>query len=278
MQRLTLLLLVFFYQSAKAQELYVFTEPASNMAAKSFGFRLNNYLMNETYSGKLNYMLMPEVMWGASKRIMIHGEAIFGTQSRDDGFVTNPGQRFVLEGGSFYAKYRFYSVDEVHSHFRVAAFGRYSFNNSYIHEYAINLTGHNSGYEGGIVATKLINKVALSASGSYLHVLDNGKEKFLYGNKSRNAVNYTLSFGKLMLPKEYTSFNQTNVNLMLEMLGQTNLNKGYTYIDIAPSVQFIFLSKMRVDVGYRHPLVTKLHRTTTKGVLLRLEYNIFNAY
>jgi hypothetical protein len=109
-------------------------------------------------------------------------------------------------------------------------------------------------------------------------VLDNGKEKFLYGNKSRNAVNYTLSFGKLMLPKEYTSFNQTNVNLMLEMLGQTNLNKGYTYIDIAPSVQFIFLSKMRVDVGYRHPLVTKLHRTTTKGVLLRLEYNIFNAY
>jgi hypothetical protein len=111
-----------------------------------------------------------------------------------------------------------------------------------------------------------------------LHAQDNGSEKFLFGNKSRNAVNYTLSVGKLMLPKEYTSFKQTNLNLMLEILGQTNLNKGYSYLDIAPSVQFIFLSRIRFDAGYRYPLVTKLHRTSTKGFLLRLEYNIFNAY
>lgn len=268
MQRLIMLLLIFSSQLATAQELFVYTEPASNMATKSIGFRLNNFFMDDLHSSKTEYMLIPEIMWGASKRIMVHADV----------FLSNRNNGFVAEGGSIYTKYRFYSVDDVHSHFRMAAYGRYSFNNTYVHQNAIDLYGHNTGYEGGIVATKLINKIAVSASGSYLHAQDNGSEKFLYGNKSRNAVNYTLSVGKLMLPKEYTSFNQTNINLMVEMLGQTNLNKGYSYLDIAPSVQFIFLSRMRIDVGYRHPLITKLHRTSPEGFLLRLEYNIFNAY
>ncbi|MEO6541592.1 MAG: hypothetical protein ABIN74_11390, partial [Ferruginibacter sp.] len=278
MMKLILVLLVFSVSAATAQELYVYTEPASNMAAKSFGFRLTNYLMDEQNSNKINYKMVPEVMWGASKRIMVHVAAILGNSNRDDGFVSDPKQNFVAEGGSFYLKYRFYSTDEVQTHFRVAAFGKYSINNSHIHEYAINLGSNNSGYEGGLIATKLMKKVALSASGSFLHAQDNGIEKFLFGNKSRNAVDYTLSVGKLMLPKDYTGYKQTNLNLMLEMLGQTNLNKGYSYLDIAPSIQFIFLSRMRFDAGYRYPLVTKLPRTSTKGFLLRLEYNIFNAY
>jgi len=43
-----------------------------------------------------------------------------------------------------------------------------------------------------------------------------------------------------MLLREYTSYNQTNMNLMLELLGQVNMNTGYSFFDIAPSVQFIF--------------------------------------
>jgi len=278
MRRLILVIFIFGFQSVAAQELFVFTEPASNMAAKSIGFRATNYLVDDDYSSNTVYMLMPEVMWGVSKKLMIHANVFLSNRKQVDGFITNPKQQFLLEGGSVYAKYRFYSADDVHSHFRMAVYTRYSFNNSHIHEYAINLTGGNSGYEGGLIATKLINKVAISASASFLHAQDNGSKKFLFGNKSRNAVNYTLSVGKLMLPKEYTGFKQTNVNLMLEMLGQTNLNKGYSYLDIAPSVQFIFFSRIRFDAGYRYPLVTKLHRTASKGFLLRLEYNIFNAY
>ncbi|MEO7305989.1 MAG: hypothetical protein ABIR78_07985, partial [Ferruginibacter sp.] len=269
MMRLILLLFVFSVNTATAQELYVYTEPASNMAAKSFGFRATNYLMDDQYSNKINYMLVPEVMWGASKKIMVHAAAFLGDQNKADDFITDPEQNLVVEGGSVYLKYRVYSTDGVQTHFRVAAFGRYSFNNSHIHEYAINLNSHNSGYEGGIIATKLMKKVAISASGSFLHALDNGNEKFLFGNKSRNAVDYTLSVGKLMLPKEYTGYKQTNLNLMLEMLGQTNLNKGYSYLDIAPSVQLIFLSRIRFDAGYRYPLVSELHRTSSKGFLLR---------
>lgn len=265
---LMFLVLLTGLQAAYAQELFTFTEPASNMAAKSMGLRLNNYFMKDLHADKVNYHLLPEVMWGVSKKIMIHAEA----------FLSNRDNRFVAEGGSAYIKYRFFSADEVHSHLRLAAFGRASFNNSYIHQPAIDFFGHSSGYETGIVATKLIYKTAVSASVSGLHATDNGSEKFLYGDKSRNAVNYTLSVGRLILPKEYTSYKQTNLNLMFELLGQTNTAYGYNYLDAAPSAQVIINSRMRIDAGYRFPLISKLHRTAPKGALLRLEYNLFNVF
>ena len=268
MKRLILLLLVFCFEKATAQELFVFTEPASNMAAKSFGLRLNNFLMNETGTNKTNYHLIPEIMWGASKHTMVHAEM----------FLSNRNKGFIAEGGAVYAKYRFYSVDDVHSHFRLAAFGRYSFNNSDVHQQAIDLNGHNSGYEGGFIATKLTGKVAVSATASYLHALDNNKEKFIYGDKNRNAVNYTFSVGKLMLPKDYTGYKQTNVNLMIEVLGQANLYNGHSFLDVGPSLQFIFLSRMRLDAAYRIPVIKDLSKTAPGGIFVRLEYNIFNAY
>ena len=106
-----LLILIFFSSRLNAQELFVFTEPASNMAAKSIGFRLNNYLMREP--GKNNYHLLPEIMVGLSKKIMVHGEL----------FLSNRDNSFKYEGGSLYLKYRFFSIDDIHSHFRMAAYG-----------------------------------------------------------------------------------------------------------------------------------------------------------
>ncbi|MBP6432774.1 MAG: hypothetical protein KA319_13500 [Ferruginibacter sp.] len=254
--------------TVKAQELFSFTEPASNMAAKSIGVRLNNYFMKDIHENKINYHVLPEVMVGLSKKIMIHAEA----------FLSNRDNKLTAEGGGFYMKYRFYSSDDIHSHFRLATYGRYSFNNTAVHQPAIDLLGHNSGYEIGIVATKLINKVAISSSISTLHASDNGSNKFIYGNNNRNAVNYTLSVGKLLLPKEYTSYKQTNVNAMLELLGQTNVYAKESFLDIAPVVQFIINSRLRIDAGYRIPINTKLHRTAAEGGLLRIEYNFFNVF
>lgn len=266
--RLILLLLLFSFQSATAQELFVFTEPASNMPAKSLGFRANNYLMSNGSIGRVNYHLVPEFMWGVSKKLMFSTEA----------FLSNRNKRFTVEGGALYTKYRFYSTDALHNHFRMSLFGRYSFNSSDIHQNAIDLNGHNSGYEGGMVATKLVKRVAVSAAVSYLHALDNRKEKFLYSSTRRNAVNYSLSAGRLMLPKEYVNYKQTNLNLMLEFLGQTNMGSGRSFIDMAPSVQLIFLSRIRVDAGYRFPLLEILDRSSPRGFLIRLEYHIFNIY
>lgn len=215
------------------------------------------------------YMAAPEVMLGISKSIMLHGEV----------FLSNRNDGFKADGGTVYVKYRFFSEDEVHSHFRMAAYIRGSINNTHIHQPAIDMLGMNSGVETGFIATKLQNKVAVSAGVSHLYAADNSKDnKFYYGNKNRHAIGYTLSAGRLMLPKEYTSYNQTNVNLMAELLGQTNIATGKTFIDLAPSVQFIFHSRMRLDLGYRFALVKKLERTSEDGALVRLEYNIFNAF
>lgn len=263
-----LLVVLFFLLSyaIKAQELFVFTEPASNMAAKSVGVRLNNMLMKNRHTGNNEYHLIPELMFGLSKKLMIHLDA----------FSSNTAGQFDVEGASVYAKYRFYSIDDVHSHFRMAAFWRYSLNNSLLHDAAINLYGNNSGYEGGVVATQLINKVALSANASVVHALDNGKN--IFGKDFRNAFNYSFSIGKLMLPTDYTSYKQTNVNLMVELLGQTNLGRKFSYLDMAPSLQFIFNSRARVDLGYRFPIVDKFYKAMENTFLLRLEYNFFNVY
>jgi hypothetical protein len=160
----------------------------------------------------------------------------------------------------------------------MAAFASYSFNNSVIREYAINLDGNNSGYATGIIATQLRKKMAMSATASFIHATDNIGQKYLFDNKLRNAISYSASVGRLMLPKEYISYNQTNMNLELEMLGQLNTHSGLAWLDIAPAVQFIFFSRARLDIGYRYALARNLARYSTQGVTVRLEYNFFNVY
>ena len=253
----------------KAQELYVYTEPASNMAAKSVGFRLTNNFARIQGSNQFRYTAAPEVMVAVSRAFMLHGEA----------FIGNRVGNLRLNGGSLYGKFRFLSKDEVHSHFRMAAYMRASISNLPIHQQAIDLQGMNTGTEAGLVATKLNGRLALSASASHLYAADNADENnFHYGRKNRNAIGYTFSAGRLMLPKEYTSYDQTNINLMTELLGQTNLATGDSFLDLAASLQFIIRSRMRVDVGYRFALIKDLSRTSTDGALVRLEYNIFNAF
>lgn len=264
-----LIAMLLFSLKGVAQELYVFTEPASNMAAKSIGLRLNNYIMPETFTSKTNYHLIPEVMVGVSKKVMIHVDA----------FLSNRNKSLSTEGGSIYGKYRFLSNDDVQKHFRMAAFGRYSFNNSDIHQQEINLYGHNTGYEAGVIATQLLHKVALSSGLSFLKATDNGdNNKYPYGSKNSKAFNYTLSVGKLMFPKEYKDYKQTNLNVLVEFLNQYNPGSGKYYMDVAPAVQLIFNSVARIDLGYRHQLSSTFYRTAPNGLFVRFEYNLFNVY
>ncbi len=258
-----------FTANAYSQELFTYTEPASNMPVKSFAVRINNYLMQQNASGNNMYSVAPELMVGISKKLMVHGEFFFGNDAR----------QFQYDGASVYVKYRFYTEDEVHKHFRMALTGKLASSNNVVTQPAIDFTGKNSGAELGFVATKLINKIAISAGGSYVNAFDNAaNNKFAYVSQSRNAFNYNLSFGKLFLPVEYKNYKQTNLNGMFELLGQTNAGSGNTFLDMAPSLQFIFLSKIRMDVGYRFPVVRSLERRSDRGFLLRVEYNFFNAF
>ncbi|HEY0092225.1 MAG TPA: hypothetical protein VGB43_07045, partial [Flavobacterium sp.] len=138
---------------------------------------------------------------------------------------------------------------------------------------------HNTGTEFGIVATQLLRKVAFSSGVSFLNATDNGgNNKFVYGQNKSKAVNYTFSIGKLMLPREYKDYRQTNFNLMIEFLSQLNTGSGKYYMDIAPSVQLIFNSLGRLDIGYRKELNSTLLRTAPNGFFVRFEYNFFNAF
>jgi hypothetical protein len=271
MKKLILFLgFLFMFVLTEAQELFTYTEPASNMAARTFALRMTSTFMPERPSAVVNTHFNPEIMVGISKRWMFHLDA----------FVSNRAGEWDAEGGSIYIKRRFYSVDNVHSHFRMAAIGRFSFNNSDIHQEAVDLNGHNSGLEFGLIATQLLHKVALSGSVSYIQGTENVGEKFYTNNVklNRRALGFTFSTGKLFLPKSYRDYNQLNVNGMVEWIGQTNLNSGNTFLDVAPVLQFIIKSRMRLDLGYRIPISNQLARTAPGGGLIRFEYNFFNAF
>lgn len=249
------------------QELYVNTEPASNMAARSLGIRLENQGFSQNNSFKNRTSL--ELMYGASKNLMLHT-----TFYASDYY--QPGQRF--EGYSVYAKYRFLSVDSVQRHFRAAVFAKAAGINNPLNNQEIALEGDNSGIQGGVVFTQLLHKLALSASGSYLRAFNNRAGYSLPVNNSRDALAYTLSAGYLLFPKTYRDYDQVNVNLYAELLGKTNPGYGQSYLDVAPAVQFIFNSVFRVDVSYRAPLYNQMVRNSQNTYLLRLEYNLFNIF
>ncbi|MBC7874099.1 MAG: hypothetical protein H7Y01_08895 [Ferruginibacter sp.] len=267
MRKLFFVLSFFVSGGAFAQELFVFTEPASNMPAKSLGVRDMNAFMFEQ-DGRLNYHNMPELMWGINKKWMVHLQGF--VSNRQDGGLK-------AEGGSFYVKYRFLSKDDIQSHFRMAAYGRYSINNADIHQQEIETMGHNTGYETGLIATQLLHKVAISSSLSYERAFDNKPGYKFPATESNNAINYTFSAGKLILPKTYRDYKQVNMNLMLEFLGQRLSRNGRSYLDIAPSVQFIINSQARIDIGYRQELYSTLQRTAPNGVVLKFEYTFFNV-
>jgi hypothetical protein len=248
------------------QELFVVTDPASNVPTGALSVRLSNSLFKEVFEDGYNYHLMPELTYGINKNLMVRASA----------FLSNRNNSLYTEGANLFAKYRFYSMDDLHSHFRMAAFARYSFNRADIHQEQLEIMGHNSGYEAGLVVTQLIKKVAISTSASFEKATDNKPDYEFPKSQSNTATNYTLSVGKLMYPKKYTTFKETNINLMLEFVGQTLNDNGKTYIDVVPYVQFIFNSQARVDIGYRRELYSSMIRSAPNGVYLNFEYTFFN--
>jgi hypothetical protein len=94
-----------------AQELFVISEPASNMPAKAISLRLTDKFMNghrHSVSGDNKYILMhrivPEVAIGLDKKVNV----------RISAFLANYYQAALkLEGFNMYVKYRFFSKDDL---------------------------------------------------------------------------------------------------------------------------------------------------------------------
>jgi hypothetical protein len=254
------------YQKTYCQELFVVTDPASNVPANSLAINIMQSSFKNQFEKILNYHFMPEATYGLSKNLMFRGSA----------FISNRSNRLYAEGGGLMAKYRFYSTDDLNSHFRLAAYARYSFNRADIHQEQIEIVGHNTGFETGIIATKLVKKLAISTTVSYEKAFDNRPQYGFPNNLGDNATNYTLSFGRLMYPRKYTNFKQTNINIMVECVGQSINENGKTFFDIVPAIQFIFNSQFRIDLAYRKELYSSMFRSAPNGVYFNLYYTFFN--
>jgi len=249
----------------QAQELYVFTEPASNMAAKSIGVRVTN---EGIFKGNKMNRTIPEVMLSFNKNLMTHVQ----------GFFSDMDGKYRLEGGSIYAKYRFMSVDGTQRHLRAAAFGRLSTSKRPVYTEDINLEGDNSGIQGGIVVTQLLHKLALSGTVAYNKAFVSDSRKIPGMLQADQLISYSLSSGYLVLPVVYKTYNQPNFNVYFEMLGKTNPENGHTYVDFAPAVQTIINSRTRIDLGYRFQVAGDMPGRYNRNMyLIRAEFNFFNV-
>jgi len=264
-----LVLLCIISSSAIAQELYVFSEPASNMPAKSISAKYSLKLLEGTHSGRTEQRHTPEVMFGLNKKWMVHATGSFSD-------MYSSGVQW--ESVKLYAKYRFLSYDEVHKHFRMAAFlqGSYSRNDPYYDE--LSLDGDQSGIQYGIIATQLVNKLAVSATLSNVQILQSSRwPKQSSPSYPYQAIDYTVSARYLLFPRNYTSYKQTNLNLYVELLGQKTYDLKRYYTDLAPAIQLIFNSNAKLNIGYRFELGSDMHRMAAQSWLISFERTFLNA-
>ncbi len=266
------LLLLFFVFRANAQELYVFTEPASNIPAHSISLKLtDHFVTSDNIYNRFSHRLMPQVMLGVSKKLMFHIGGSFSNMHTPD---------FRAESINFYTKYRFLSKDELHKHFRMAVFAEISATKAPFHYDEITLMGDKEGMALGLVATQLWHKLAVSATVTHTQLLDNSRfNKVLYiPQRNYQAMNYSLSAGYLVFPKEYRDYKQTNLNLYLEILSQQTLDRKTNYLDIAPAVQLIFNSNAKLNLGYRFQATGNMSRMANNSWQVSFERTLLGAF
>jgi hypothetical protein len=269
MKRFLPAFLVLIGFTTTAQELFPYTEPASNMPAKSMSLKLNAMFGNGVHGNKKDQRYSPEVMFGVNKKWMLHAGLTFSNMYENF---------FYYESARVYAKYRFLSNDDVHKHFRMAAFATAAYSRNHLQHNELNLMGDHSGIQAGLIATQLWNKLALSGTASIIEVLDEKRDEKPQ-QYAFQSLNYSLSAGYLILPFEYKDYNQTNLNIYAELLGGQNLDWEYEkyYLDLAPSLQLIFKSTSKLNLGYRFQLKSDIYRNMKNSWMISYEYIFLNA-
>jgi hypothetical protein len=162
----------------------------------------------------------------------------------------------------------------------MAAFAMGAYSRNHLQHNELNLMGDHSGIQTGLIATQLWNKLAVSGTASLIEVFDKKRnDKTLPQQYAFEGLNYSLSAGYLVLPGNYTSYNQTNLNIYAELLGGRNLDWEYEkyYLDLAPSVQLIFKSTSKLNLGYRFQLKSDIYRNMKNSWMVSYEYILLNV-
>lgn len=249
---LSLLLISVFSSSivqTYAQELYVMSEPASTMPARSIILKQSYQQMGGKTTNTF-YNTQVELSW--KKNWMMH----IGTN---------------YTASELYLQKRFYSIDDIHSHTRLAFFAR-AINSPYNPTTnAIMMEGQQKLWNAGLIATRLQHKWASSLTTGWLHRYV-GNSQY-----AKDGVQYIFSNGWLLYPKNYANYNQTNINFYVELIGQHLLDQKISFLDIAPSIQLIFNSQSKLNIGYRWAISDNTNRMNDRSLYLSLDYLFFNA-
>ena len=256
-----ILFLLFFSGFSSAQELYINTEPASLIPKGTKVVRLHHHTIflnenNEPGSQSSAKLLIPQISYGISKNIMV--SAAF--QISNNPFDINTNSRF--NGFKFYSKQRILSTDKQKYHTRLSSFIKYANHGKWnmpnykflLNNYDIEI--QDSGLEVGLIATQLIKKLAISVTSGF-GVISNKTSDGIYDDKNFNSIHNSISAGYLLFPRKYKSYKQTNFNIYFEYLTSSILSNKYPlrynkFIStFAPGIQFIIMSRSRLDFGYK---------------------------
>ena len=257
----TVFLLLLLSFSSYSQELYINTEPASLIPKGTKVVRLHYHSIflnedSEPGSQSSAKILIPQISYGISKNIMV--SAAF--QISNNPFDVSPNSGF--NGFKLYSKQRILSTDKQKYHTRLSSFIKYANHgkwNSPNYKFMKNnydLDFQDSGLELGLIATQLIKKLAVSVTSGF-GVISNKTSDGTFDDKNFNSWHNSISAGYLLFPRKYKSYKQTNFNIYLEYLTSSILSSQYPsryskfMSTLAPGVQFIIMSRSRLDFGYK---------------------------
>ena len=298
-----LIYLIFISFSLSAQELFPTTEPASNVPKGALGIRLfdEGYPEADIFRNITGLRLL----YGLTSKLSVYATGTasdYHEKTLPFDFITHNHSGNNVSGGAntpqagvpypyvfnsvdVYAKYRFITDDGQNTHFRMAAYAEGSYVAVPSHEAEPDLLIHTSGFGAGLISTYLYHHFAVSLTTGFILPAEykgNAYDKFggIYPTTIRygNGVNYDLSFGYLLFPRNYKDYKQTNWNVYCEFIGKTYgaanatqldgepspilpnplvikianttpIFRAGTYVDINPGLQCIISSTYRVDLS-----------------------------
>ncbi len=279
------------------QELFLHNEPASSVPKGVVGVRLFGESYKEIDTQRNLFAL--RLMYGVTPKLSVyltasgsnhHGENLpkdlighrhVGNQTVSYAQLIQKGVSYpyLFNGFHLYAKYRFLTRDGQNEHFRMAFYGEGSNVKSAHDEAEPNLLDDTKGIGGGIIATYLKNKMAVSLTTGVIIPFNHSETISSGGSLPYNlkvqygrAIIYNLSFGYLLFPKDYKDYSQTNWNVYLEFMGKSYerarvfengqelqaqsayLNAGH-YVEVHPGIQRIINSNLRIDFSLGFPFI-----------------------
>ncbi len=257
-----------------AQELFINTEPASNMPTKSYGFIIGSESFAKAGSlhTRNDLEFMYEETGNLMTHLMLHASNYYGN--------------YTYNNFNVYAKYRIYTDDGFKQHFRIATYAMGAFGVQRNTFADVMLDGGNSGLATGLIFTLLENRFALSSTlGAITLVPDVNAAPGITFENVRN-YNYSLSAGYLIYPEHYESYKDLNVNVYVELLGKfITYNKADpgtitaehgTILDLAIGPQLIINSIWRIDLAMRMRLISGVESFPKPSILLRYEQMFYH--